>query len=679
MTAISRRGFLQASAATAVGAGLAGVAGTAGTAAAEPGGYLVGAGKGDLTGAIAGQGMMGYSDMDQVANGLLQRTWARAFIIADAATGRRVLFITADLACVFTSHHSTLLAELAKRYGSTYNVHNVNINATHNHNSCGGTSWDYAYVLAAKGHRRNSFAAELAGLLDAVAQAHDSLAPGTVELGHGELHNASANRSAQAFVLNPRADQRHFPERIDPQVTAVRLRQGGRVIGEITWFATHGTSLTDANFLISSDNKGYAAYLAEQRDPGLVSAHAQTNAGDMSPNLWLRKMHPGGPTHDHRANRVIIGRRQDRAAQEALGSARPMSRGGVDSATRYVDLSNVVVSGDFTPHGKAVRTSPAMMGAAAAATAQEENTRSQLSFLNEGVRNELAMALGAGATPTPGPWIVDSQAPKAILFPLGILPPRPWIEQTLPLQLLRVGDLVLASVPAEVTIVAGLRIRRVVADALHVPLANVLVQGYANGYSQYVTTPEEYVSQQYEGGETLFGRWTLCAYQQEFHAMAAAMARGTRLGRGPRPADHSGAQPDLLGTQPADTPMPGRRFGEVVSAPRSRAHGGDTVTAAFCGAFPTNRIRRGRHTAGYFAVEKRTATGWTTAYDDDHESTELKWERPGASPSASTITITWRIPRGASGVYRIRYFGDAKSASGSLRSFTGTTGPITVG
>ena len=39
------------------------------------------------------------------------------------------------------------------------------------------------------------------------------------------------------------------------------------MIGEITWFATHGTSLTDANFLISSDNKGYAAYLAEQRAP----------------------------------------------------------------------------------------------------------------------------------------------------------------------------------------------------------------------------------------------------------------------------------------------------------------------------------------------------------------------------------------------------------------------------
>lgn len=341
MVDVSRRRFLQASAASAVGVGLAGATssavGAVGSAAASPAGYLVGAGKGDLTGAIAGQGMMGYSDMDQVANGLLQRTWARAFIIADAATGSRVLFITADLACVFTSHHSILLAELAKRYGNTYNLNNVNINATHNHNSCGGTSWDYAYLLAAKGHRHNSLAAEMAGLLDAVAQAHNSLAPGTVELGHTELHNASANRSQPAFDLNPRTDRRHFPEKIDPQVTALLLRQGDRVIGEITWFATHGTSLTDANFLISSDNKGYAAYLAEQRRPGVISAHAQTNAGDMTPNLWLRKMHPGGPTGSNRTNRIVIGQRQDRAGQTALGSARPMTRGGVDTSARYVN------------------------------------------------------------------------------------------------------------------------------------------------------------------------------------------------------------------------------------------------------------------------------------------------------------------------------------------------------
>ncbi|WP_026917711.1 neutral/alkaline non-lysosomal ceramidase N-terminal domain-containing protein [Gordonia shandongensis] len=682
MPEISRRTLLQAAAVGATATAGASIGGVwidqAGRAEAA-GGYLVGAGRGDMTGAIAGQGMMGYSDAQQVAEGLIQRTWARAFIIADAATGQRVLFITADIACIFTSHHNLLLTELAKRYGGTYTVHNVNINATHNHNSCGGTSWDYAYTLAAMGHRRNSLQAEIAGLLDAVDEAHRSLAPGTVELGHDELHDASANRSMPAFKLNPADDRRHFPEHIDPQVTGLRLRQGGRTIGEITWFATHGTSLTDANFQIGPDNKGYASYLAEQRTDGLVAAHAQTNAGDMTPNLWLRKMNPGGPTSDHRTNRILIGRRQDRAGQRALGGARPMTRGGVSTATRYLNLNDVRVSGDYTPNGKATRTAPAMMGMAAAATSTEDNTRSQLAILSEGMRNELAMALGAGATPTPAPWMVDVQAPKADLFPLGLLPPHPWIEQRLPIQLIRIGDLALAAMPSETTIVAGLRIRRLVADALGMPLENVLLQGYSNGYSQYTVTPEEYVAQQYEGGETMFGRWTLCAYMQEFHAMATTMARGGRKPAGARPADRDKLQPDLLGSQPADTPMPGRRFGQVVSKVPATASPGSTVTVSFCGAYPTNRIRRGRDTKGYFAVERFTGSGWVVAFDDDHESTEMTWVRPGGSPSASKVTVTWRVPRTVTaGDYRIRYHGDVKAPSGKLREITGTTGRIKV-
>ncbi|MBM7367641.1 neutral/alkaline non-lysosomal ceramidase N-terminal domain-containing protein [Gordonia hydrophobica] len=684
MSDISRRSLLHAAVvgatATAAGATLGGLSVSQSGQANATGGYLVGAGKGDMTGAIAGQGMMGYSDAEQVAKGLIQRTWARAFVIADAATGERVLFITADIACVFTSHHNRLLTELAKRYGGTYTVHNVNVNATHNHNSCGGTSWDYAYTLAAMGHRHNSFDAELAGLLDAVDEAHRSLAPGTVELGMDELHDASANRSLTAFERNPVADRRHFPEHIDPQVTGLRLRQGGRTIGEITWFATHGTSLTDANFQIGPDNKGYASYLAEQRTDGLVAAHAQTNAGDMTPNLWLRKMHPGGPTSNNRTNRILIGRRQDDAGQRALRGARPMRGTGVTTATRYLNLNDITIAGEYTPNGKATRTAPAMMGMAAAATSMEDNTRSQLAILHEGMRNELAMALGAGATPTPAPWMVDVQAPKADLFPLGLLPPRPWIEQRLPIQLIRIGDLALAAMPSETTIVAGLRIRRLVADALDLPMENVLLQGYSNGYSQYTVTPEEYVAQQYEGGETLFGRWTLCAYMQEFHAMAQSMARGIRKPAGPRPADRDSLQPDLLGGRPADTPMPGRRFGQVVSSVPATATAGTTLTVSFCGAHPTNRIRRGRNTQGYFAVERFTGTGWAVAYDDDHESTEMTWVRPGGSATASKVTVTWRIPRHASaGDYRIRYYGDVKAPSGRLREITGTTSRIKVG
>lgn len=69
----------------------------------------------------------------------------------------------------------------------------------------------------------------------------------------------------------------------------------------------------------------------------------------------------------------------------------------------------------------------------------------------------------------------------------------------------------------------------------------VVIAGLANEYSQYVATPEEYRTafhnerfcrvvfrprdnqievQRYEGASTLYGPYTLPAYQQEFAALA---------------------------------------------------------------------------------------------------------------------------------------------------------------
>ncbi len=639
-------------------------------------GYLVGAGIADMTGAVAGQGMMGYSDAEQVAEGLLQRCWARAYIVVDQATGERVVFVTADIACVFQSHHIGLMTRLRQRFGDLYTERNVNINATHTHASCGGTAWDFAYTLAAYGFKKNSYDAEVDGIVTAIVRAHDDLAPGTIRIGTSELHNASRNRSRVAFDRNPAADREHFPGAIDPGVTTLRLSRGDTDIGAITWFSTHCTSLTDANRLIAGDNKGYASYRWETEHPGVVAAFPQTNAGDMTPNLDQVKLKPSGPTSDRRLNCAIIGDRQYRAGRAAFESARPMTRGGVDSAVRYIDIAAVQISGDFTPDGKPARTSPAMMGAAAAATSTEDNTRSQLAFLQEGLTNPVFGVFGGDNRPPVPGWVRDAQAPKLVLFPLGLMPPSPWVPQVVPLQILRIGELVLVAIPAEVTVVAGLRLRQVVADALKVALDTVLVQGYSNAYTQYVTTPEEYDAQQYEAGETLFGRWTLSAYMQEFHSLAAAMAAGRPIERGPAPLDKSGCQPDLLPPPPPDRPMPGRNYGDVVTAPRPSYQAGETVVVEFVGAHPNNNFRRGD---SYLRVQRRDGAGWTTVADDNTWETTFRWSRPPGSLDTSLVRIEWTPPAGTSGEFRIGYTGDARAASGQVTPIAGVSPTFTVG
>ena len=72
---------------------------------------------------------------------------------------------------------------------------------------------------------------------------------------------------------------------------------------------------------------------------------------------------------------------------------------------------------------------------------------------------------------------------------------------------------------------AGRRLRTTVLEAMSAAGVTKLALGtYANEYSQYITTREEYSSRQYEGASTLFGPHTLAAYQQ----VAAETGEGDR-------------------------------------------------------------------------------------------------------------------------------------------------------
>jgi len=53
----------------------------------------------------------------------------------------------------------------------------------------------------------------------------------------------------------------------------------------------------------------------------------------------------------------------------------------------------------------------------------------------------------------------------------------------------------------------------------------VVISALANTYIDYVTTPEEYNVQRYEGASTIYGPYTLPAFIQEFNKLAVALAQ----------------------------------------------------------------------------------------------------------------------------------------------------------
>jgi neutral ceramidase len=57
-------------------------------------------------------------------------------------------------------------------------------------------------------------------------------------------------------------------------------------------------------------------------------------------------------------------------------------------------------------------------------------------------------------------------------------------------------------------------------------VTEVVALGYANAYAGYVTTPEEYAEQDYEGASTHFGKWTLPAYLTLLKELAGELRSG---------------------------------------------------------------------------------------------------------------------------------------------------------
>ena len=454
---------------------------------------------------------------------------------------------------------------------------------------------------------------------------------------------------------------------------------GGEEVGAITWFATHYTSMTNKNRLISSDIKGYAAFACEHTDhgvryldgaPGYVAAFAQTNAGDMSPNLNLQ---PGsGPTDDEFDNTRIIGERQYNASRTALAAARPLT-GPIESVFCYIDLADIAVDGRFTPDGVSRRTAPAAAGVSLLAGSIEDGPGLPGAPIPEGVRNPFVDALGDPHRPAPA-WLADAQAPKAIAVPFSLLPPAPWVPNIVPIQIVRIGELYLAAAGGEFTIVAGLRVRRAVAAALGVDISRVLLQGYANAYHEYVTTPEEYDAQQYEGASTLFGRYTLPAYQQEFTRLATALATGANVGRGPAPRDISHLQPNFVSAPGPDTVPPGSDFGAALRQPEASYRPGTRATVEFVSAHPKHNPRRNDT---FLEVQRSIDGRWTRIAHEGEWDVRFHWSK--RAPATSVATFTWDIPGDTpAGRYRFVHRAERLSPAGTLHPITGTSNEFDI-
>ena len=138
-------------------------------------------------------------------------------------------------------------------------------------------------------------------------------------------------------------------------------------------------------------------------------------------------------------------------------------------------------------------------------------------------------------------------------------------------QILKVGQVLIAAVPGEFTTMAGRRLRKTITNAMKTTNDNstanikVTIAGLSNTYTHYITTHEEYNEQRYEAASTIYGPYTLMAYQQQYDFLARTLALDKVVGNiGRSPPNLHDEQPTFVPNILFDSAPQGHRFGDCL-------------------------------------------------------------------------------------------------------------------
>ena len=541
-----------------------------------------GTGKANITAFVKGVGMMGYGMFTQKVKEVETPLSSRAIVIHEPAKGKKIAFVNAEMCFITIAIKHAVIEKLTKEHPELgFADENVMLTAQHTHNGPGGYSHYPFFNFSIPGFAKEVFEQKVNGITQSIVEAAHSLQPVEIRLDKGvfsEDVEVAFNRSMPAYNANPEVKQLSEDEShlaLDRSMILIRLDNAeGETIATINWFGIHTTSVGNDMHKICYDNKGYASDFMEaqlkEKNNGCIAIFAQAPCGDIIPNyIWepSRNRKRGKYADDYKSAKHN-GKLQFEKAYEIYSNAKTQPKidiQQIDHALMYVDFSDVRIDDEYIPShhpdkGKEARTSHACMGvpffkgtvdgrgisdrlanvasmlSKTAKTAEQAKSLMapkkkwkaiQHKYKSQGIKDILVETgegkiLGTSSIQKLG-QLTKLDPSFAMLrehYDKGGLN-CPWTPEVLPLQIITIGPIAIIGVPAEISFIAGKRLHNKLKESLKKKgIQEVIISPYANAYSGYITTYEEYQVQCYEGGHTVFGEWTEAAYRTAFSRLA---------------------------------------------------------------------------------------------------------------------------------------------------------------
>ena len=517
--------------------------------------YQIGTGISNITNPAIGLMMQGMADPDQKITGVESKIYARAFIIQNSTNrDKSVVIVIADILAGVEAIKSEVIERLRSQFQSLYDENNVLISGTHTHSAPGGFSYSELYEHVIGGFNPHTFECIVSGIVASIAQAHHNLAPGKIYVNQGKIPDCGRQRSLLAYLNNPSTEREQYGSDTDKQMLLLKFVRLNQTIESplavLNWYAIHPTDRGQKNTLINGDNKGYASLLFERAmrtnyaTREFIAAFANSNCGDVSGNVEFGKTPDGVGDKE---NMELHGLQQFEKARSLFDTASEELQGDIDYRHTRVDMSQLEIE---DRSGK--RTYPGALGLSFTTGSSEDSiprvkvgnfsfnfnivrlkeglVRGQLSLWQRLVQGIVTVVLTAKFGKTKqSQEFVRGHLPKPIVLATGLIDP-PITPNVLPLQIIKIGNLVLSAIPGEITTMAGRRLKdTVLAELKDLGVNYLALATYSNDYALYITTKEEYEKQHYEGAATLFGPYTLMAYQQEFRKLARTLKNQIKI------------------------------------------------------------------------------------------------------------------------------------------------------
>jgi neutral ceramidase len=499
--------------------------------------YRAGVAKEEMTCLVPGVGMMGYGEPRNVCHEIATPLWVRALVLQDS-NKKTILFLHLEQCFPTMAIKEEILTRLAHLHPEwMLTDEDLLLSAQHTHSAPGGYSHYGFYNLTSAGFQTRVFNKVVSAAVHAAEEAFAKMVP--VNLAWGEIEisvdkEVSFNRSMVPYLNNPDVPKLKVSDRplaVDRRMQGLFFRtEEGKLIAHMNWFAVHCTSISHFNSRIHHDNKGVAADLFEKAHPGCIAFFMQASAGDVSPNfIWDKKTRiMRGKFADQYENAAFNGEIQFRESERIKPDHEV--QGKIESYHCYVDMAKKAAP---PAHGVAflrgTLEGPGLPPVAATLLGVSSRIRRVINCLlwekereffrkhgNKEVvvdhRNGNFMGL---------PFSFWKTIPSVPVHPVNhfqnaakvnALETLPWAPAIIPLQIFRLGNLLIVCFPGEITTTSGKRLHDAVEKASEgCGIEKIIISSYSNAYMGYITTPEEYDKQAYEGGHNLYGRRALPA------------------------------------------------------------------------------------------------------------------------------------------------------------------------